>query len=99
VTLDSFEIWADGTQRFFGKADLSRFNEPFRVSQWGLSIIHVKSLLVGFPRVSIPTAMQQLGYEDTNGISRMPAYPSPFAGEPTEWVGRMGNNYKSFING
>ena len=50
ATLDSLEIWADGTQRFFGKADLSRFNEPFRVSQWGLSVVQVKSLFVGLPR-------------------------------------------------
>jgi hypothetical protein len=28
-----------------------------------------------------------------------PEYPSPFAGEATQWMGNMGNNYKSFNNG
>ncbi len=30
---------------------------------------------------------------------RLPEIRSPFAGNPTEWIGRMGQNYKSFENG
>jgi hypothetical protein len=65
ASLDSLEIWAEGSQRFFGKADLSRFNEPFAVFQRG-SIIQVKSLLVGRPRIVTPKSMLS--------TARMPAF-------------------------
>lgn len=59
------------------------------ISLLAILSISVLWLLVGRPKTT------KVAFDEI----KVPSVPSPFAGEATEWVGKMGRNYKSFENG